>query len=154
MSINLERLKELRDKIATLPMGYSTIKDGVLRGKFSMDRYHMCGTPCCLAGWAVELFYKEGLKGLARDRNCSNPHSSLCDEIELTNSIPMVAQTLLGLNYTQAANLFMGKFATGGLESLNNISPKQAVDFIDAVLENPKILGCVSSVNRYAERQQ
>lgn len=92
--LNIELLKQVRDKIMSTPDAY----DQMVYGR--PDHTAPCGTACCIAGWACVLGGKLSIEEIRR----ANPSDD--KNYEIINTISDIAQELLGLDEEEAETLF------------------------------------------------
>jgi len=83
-----------------------------------------CGTIGCIAGWAVSIFHEEAREILDADVTIGDDWEYLGAEI-------------LGLDESQAYDLFMGRWHHGAMASITNL---QAADYLEQLADNPYLL--------------
>lgn len=120
--MNVEKIKQVRDRIAELPaerfnMG---IWAGTLRGDeygvFPSQLNHDCGTAACIGGWAEAVAAAEREDG----------------------SIP-IAEHYLDLSNDQADALFYPNVAPLGLYSMSQLKITHAVKVLDHLIETGEV---------------
>lgn len=89
--LNVELLKQIRDKIASTPDAY----DQMVYGR--PDHTAPCGTACCIAGWACVLSGRYSVEDIRKARDA---------EYVVKERISETAQELLGLSENEADTLF------------------------------------------------
>lgn len=131
--LNIELLKQVRDKIATTPQAYNQETWG------QPSAAAPCGTAACIAGWACILsgaMTPEKLYDLGETRHWER--------------IEGVAQDKLGLTLDEADTLFNGEpeikwpgaFADLWIDSYGDQlqQAQVAVEYLDHIIETGKVL--------------
>ena len=128
--MNVERLKQVRDVIASNPDQYD-------QGIFS----HKCGTPACIAGWAAHLSLQDGEQltwacvatGVQSDR---------------VDTIPNRAAMWLDLTPHDAVEMFDGApllVRRGGWGSHREPTVQEALAMLDRAIETGEVVWEIES---------
>lgn len=109
-----ERLIYLRDFLRNLPREKFNMIGWIVGGRRRAQAMsHKCGTTCCIGGWAAVLFGTKNIDGVA-------------------------AQNLLGLNDTQATQLFYG-MGMRNYKLYYDLTNSQAANIIDHLINTGEV---------------